>query len=116
MPSIVPAARVWPRRMRRALAVEYLKEVHGFDWEEKTLRNRNAAGHDPRPQYLGTIPYYTPERLDAFAEVAFTDESPVAETRRRARRAAEVYSAVPAQAGNALLVGHAKKEDHPTAA
>jgi hypothetical protein len=71
--------------MRRASARTYLKEVHDIDMEEKTLANRNARGLGPRPQYLGTIPYYTAETLDAWAETAFTDASPVAVTRRRAR-------------------------------
>jgi hypothetical protein len=73
----------WPRRMRRKMATRYLKEVHGIDMAEKTLRNRCAAGLDPRPEYLGTVPFYRPEVLDAFAETAFTPESPVTVTRRR---------------------------------
>jgi hypothetical protein len=62
----------------------------------KTLANRNAAGLEPRPEYLGTIPFYTAEKLDAWAATAFTAESPVAVTRRRhaelerARREQEV--------------------------
>jgi hypothetical protein len=60
-----------------------LKDVHGIEIQEKTLRNRNAAGLDPKPEYLGTIPFYRPEVLDAFAETAFTPESPVTVTRRR---------------------------------
>jgi hypothetical protein len=43
------------------------------------------SGFDPRPEYLGTIPFYRIETLDAFAETAFTPESPVAVTRRNAK-------------------------------
>jgi hypothetical protein len=83
MTDIVPAKTLWPRRMRRADAVRYLREVCGIPFEEKTLANRNAAGLAPRPEYLGTIPFYRPEVLDAFAATVFTSESPVAVTRRR---------------------------------
>ena len=69
--------------MRRAMASSYLRTVHGIDLEERTLRNRNAAGLAPAPEYLGTIPFYRIEVLDGFAETAFTPESPVAVTRRR---------------------------------
>jgi hypothetical protein len=74
------------RRLRRGEAAHYLQEVHGIPLSEKTLANRNAAGLEPRPEYLGTIPFYRPEALDAWAERAFTPESPVAVTRRRARQ------------------------------
>lgn len=67
----------------------YLDQEHGIEMTVKTLRNRNAAGRDPKPEYLGTIPYYTAEVLDAFAENAFTAESPVTVIRRRRRLAAE---------------------------
>jgi hypothetical protein len=73
----------WPRRLRRAEAARYLREVHGVPLSEKTLGNRNASGLEPRPEYLGTIPYYRPEALDAWAATAFTQESPVAVTRRK---------------------------------
>ena len=69
------------------MASRYLREVHGIDLEERTLRNRNAAGLRPKPEYLGTIPFYRIETLDEFAETAFTQESPVAVTRRRNARA-----------------------------
>jgi hypothetical protein len=75
--------RRWRRRLRRAAAAKYLNDVHGIPFTEKTLRNRNAAGLEPLPEYLGTIPFYQPARLDAFALTAFTPESPVAVTRRR---------------------------------
>jgi hypothetical protein len=64
--------------------VRHLKEVHGIEFEEKTLANRNAAGLEPLPEYLGTIPYYRVDKLDAWADTAFTSESPVAVTRRKA--------------------------------
>jgi len=54
-----------------------MREYHGIEMTEKTLRNRNAAGLDPKPEYFGTIPFYRPEVLDAFAKSAFTAESPV---------------------------------------
>jgi hypothetical protein len=72
-------------RMRRAEAAGYLREAHGVPFTERTLASRNAAGLDPKPEYLGTVPYYRKEVLDEFAAVAFTPESPVAVTRRRAR-------------------------------
>jgi hypothetical protein len=76
------------RRRRRQEAAQYLREVHGIPYTEKTLANRNAAGLGPRPEYLGTIPFYTEATLDAFARDAFTAESPVAVTRRKAKEAA----------------------------
>jgi hypothetical protein len=72
-------------RMRRAKAADYLQGVHGIPFTEATLASRNAAGLDPRPEYLGTTPYYRQEVLDEFAATAFTPESPVTATRRRAR-------------------------------
>jgi hypothetical protein len=71
------------RRLRRAEAAEYLRRVYGIPYSEKTLRNRNATGLEPLPEYLGTIPFYTLERLDTYADTAFTPESPVTVTRRR---------------------------------
>jgi hypothetical protein len=76
----------FPQRMRRNLAAQYLNEVHGIPFESKTLANRNAAGLDPKPEYLGTIPFYRDVVLDAYAETAFTPESPVAVTRRRIKQ------------------------------
>jgi hypothetical protein len=81
-------ARPRTRRLRRALAVVYLDEEHGITMTEKTLANRNASGLGPFPEYLGTIPFYLVEVLDAWAEEAFTPESPVAMTRRKAARIA----------------------------
>src|SRR5215472_2133359 len=89
-------------RLRRRAVPQYMREYHGIEMTEKTLRNRNAAGLDPKPEYLGTIPYYRPEVLDAFAESAFTAESPVTVTRRR-RQQAEV-------------AGQEDDEDEPDAA
>jgi hypothetical protein len=86
MSETAPAIR--PKRLRRPAAADYLKEVHGIDIEEKTLANRNSAGLGPKPEYLGTLPYYRVDELDAWAETAFTPESPVAVTRRQARAAA----------------------------
>jgi hypothetical protein len=85
--------KTWTRRMRRKIASEYLLEVHGLEFSEKALRNRNASGLPPKPEYLGAIPFYRPEVLDEFAERAFTPESPVTVLRRRDReqhRAQEV--------------------------
>ena len=76
----------FPRRMRRGPACQYLNEVHGIPMGPKTLANRNAAGLGPKPEYLGTIPFYRTEALDAFAATAFTTESPVAATRRRIKQ------------------------------
>jgi hypothetical protein len=71
------------KRLRRGAAAEYLNDRHGIPYTEKTLRNRNASGLEPLPEYLGTIPFYTLQRLDNFAATAFTPESPVTVTRRR---------------------------------
>jgi hypothetical protein len=76
------------QRLRRVAAAKYLNDVHGIPYTEKTLRNRNAAGLGPLPEYLGTIPFYAPRRLDDFAATAFTQESPVTATRRRHAEAA----------------------------
>jgi hypothetical protein len=84
MSDVTPTSVPRPRRLRRAKAVVYLDEVHGIEIEEKTLANRNAAGLGPKPEYFGTIPFYRTEVLDAWAESAFTSESPVAVTRRKA--------------------------------
>jgi hypothetical protein len=85
MSETAPASR--PKRLRRTKAVDYLEKEHGIRLEEKTLANRNAAGLGPRPEYLGTIPYYSTTTLDNWAADAFTSESPVAVTRRKARTA-----------------------------
>jgi hypothetical protein len=85
--TTAPAAPPLKRR-RRAEAAQYLREVHGIPYTEKTLANRNAAGLRPRPEYLGTIPFYTDPELDDFAATAFTAESPVAVTRRKAKETA----------------------------
>jgi hypothetical protein len=77
---ISPTAK---RRLRRPAAAQRLNEMHGIPMTSKTLANRNAAGLEPKPEYLGTIPFYTEEKLDAWAATAFTAESPVAVTRRR---------------------------------
>jgi hypothetical protein len=71
--------------MRRVEAAEYLQGVHGIPFTERTLASRNAAGLDPKPEYLGTVPYYRQGVLDEFAATAFLPESPVTGTRRRAR-------------------------------
>lgn len=84
MSELAPTNVSRPRRLRRAQAADYLREAHGIDIKEKTLANRNASGLGPFPEYLGTIPFYRPEVLDAWADTAFTDESPVTVTRRRA--------------------------------
>jgi hypothetical protein len=72
-----------PKR-RRAEAAQYLRDQHGIPYTDKTLANRAAAGLRPKPVYLGTIPYYTETELDDYAATAFTPESPVAVTRRKA--------------------------------
>jgi hypothetical protein len=90
MLTVAPVAATWPRRLRRNQAAQYLKEVHGIGLTPKTLQNRNAAGKDPRPEYLGTIPYYTPTTLDAFAASCFQPESPITVTRRRIAEAVRV--------------------------
>jgi hypothetical protein len=77
------------RRLRRPEAAQRLNDVHGIPMTPKTLANRNAAGLEPKPEYLGTIPFYTEEKLDAWAATAFTAESPVAVT-RRVRREQEI--------------------------
>ena len=74
--TILPHPRV--KRYRRTAAARYLREVHNIAFEPKTLANRNAAGLPPKPDYLGTVPFYREDVLDAFAETAFTSESPVA--------------------------------------
>jgi hypothetical protein len=76
----------YPLKMRRKRARDYLEEVHSIELTEKTLTNRASQGLPPKPVYLGTVPYYTQERLDQFAETAFTDESPVSVTRRRIKQ------------------------------
>src|SRR5215469_9787843 len=48
----------WQRRLRRAEAARYLREIHGVPFGEKPLANRNASGLEPEPEYLGTIPSY----------------------------------------------------------
>jgi hypothetical protein len=71
------------RKRRRSEAASYL-QAHGIPFTDKTLANRNAAGLRPRPVYLGTIPFYDQNELDDFIAGAFTAESPVAVTRRKA--------------------------------
>ena len=83
-PSSLATSDDWPPWMRRPRATQYLEVVYGIELHPKTLANRNAAGLGPRPEYLGTVPYYRREVLDEFAQTAFSSESPVT-TNRRAR-------------------------------
>lgn len=88
----------WPRRMRRAQAAEYLRDAHGLPVTEKTLSNRCASGLGPRPEYFGSIPFYRREVLDAWAQAAFTPESPVTVLRRRMRGRSAAVAAEPLDA------------------
>jgi hypothetical protein len=91
-----------PRRLRRAAAADYLQE-RGIPITEKTLANRNAGGLGPFPEYLGTIPFYRVDVLNAWLESAFTPESPVTVTRRKAAAQASVSPRRPTRRGTAQL-------------
>lgn len=61
-------------------ASRYLHEKYGIPIEEKTLRNRRAAGNNRGPacQYFGNKPLYDVLELDRWAqEDALQPESPV---------------------------------------
>jgi hypothetical protein len=85
---VVATVGGWPKRMKAPKFCDYMREVHGIDWEPKTLANRRAARLPPHCQYLGATPVYTPEEGDRFArEDAFTSESPHARAAQRRKAA-----------------------------
>jgi hypothetical protein len=68
------AQRKWPKRMRRRGAVVYLREEHGIERAEKTLRNRHALGTGPRCEYFGSWWYTRPLWLDEWVEAERRDQ------------------------------------------
>ena len=55
------------RRLRRAAASEYLKEVWGLDYAARTLAKLACIGGGPAMEYADRIPLYTEPSLDSFA-------------------------------------------------
>jgi hypothetical protein len=69
-----------PMRLDTTGAARYLREKHGIPIEEKTLRNRRAAGNKRGPacRYFGVKPLYDIPELDRWAqEDALQPENPV---------------------------------------
>jgi hypothetical protein len=54
--------------MRYSMTCNYLREVHGIDTVTKTIANRVCAGTGPEVEYLDTIPYCTPEKVDTWVK------------------------------------------------
>jgi hypothetical protein len=78
-----------PMRLDTAGAARYLREKHGIPIEEKTLRNRRAAGnhHGPACRYFGIKPLYDVSELNRWAqEDALQPENPVRRNMRLRER------------------------------
>jgi hypothetical protein len=56
------------RKLRRAAAAAYLKEIHGIDRTPGTLAKYAVVGGGPRYQLAGRIPLYPEIELDKWAE------------------------------------------------
>jgi hypothetical protein len=86
-----------PMRLDTAAAARYLRDKHGIPIEEKTLRNRRAAGkrRGPACRYFGVKPLYDVAELDRWAQKdALEPENPVRRNMRlrEASRARSVDS------------------------
>jgi hypothetical protein len=67
-PSIGTTSRHWPPRMRRAVASEYLLEVHGISLSAATLAKLACVSSTgPRFRLDGRFPLYDKAELDIFA-------------------------------------------------
>jgi hypothetical protein len=64
--STEPAQR--RQKFRRTEATAYLREKHGIDRAAKTLAKLASIGGGPFMTYIGRIPFYTPDALDAYAQ------------------------------------------------
>jgi hypothetical protein len=101
-----------PMRLDTAGAARYLREKHGIPIEEKTLRNRRAAGnhHGPACRYFGVRPLYDVPELDRWAqEDALQPENPVRRNMRlreaERTRSAGIAEVIPGTEGCSKLSG-----------
>jgi len=59
---------VWPLRLRRVQAAQYLTEVHGIPVQPATMAKWFCLNSDGPPAHLaGRIPLYPRDALDAWA-------------------------------------------------
>lgn len=58
---------VWPNRMRRREASQYLQEEHGVRLAHSTLAKLAVLGGGPAFRLDGRFPLYDRETLDAYA-------------------------------------------------
>jgi hypothetical protein len=65
--SIGDTPHNWPARMRRNVASEYLREVHGVSLSPATLAKLAVIGGGPRFRRDGRFPLYDPPELDTYA-------------------------------------------------
>ena len=56
------------RRLRRVEASAYLKETWGIDCANKTLAKLACVGGGPPMEYIGRVPTYPQDGLDAYAQ------------------------------------------------
>jgi hypothetical protein len=61
------ASRHWPARMRRKMASDYLREVHGVSLSPATLAKLAVVGGSPPFWKDGPFPIYGRPELDEFA-------------------------------------------------
>lgn len=61
-------SRKWPARMRRSVASEYLREVHGVQLSPATLAKLAVIGGGPAFRRDGRFPNYDQPVLDTYAE------------------------------------------------
>jgi hypothetical protein len=65
--SIGVTSRHWPARLRRSIASDYLREVHGVSLSPATLAKLAVIGGGPRFRRDGRFPLYDLPELDTYA-------------------------------------------------
>jgi hypothetical protein len=60
-------SQCWPQRMRRNIASEYLRHVHGVSLSAATLAKLAVLGGSPPFWKDGRFPVYGRDQLDEFA-------------------------------------------------
>ena len=65
--SIDTTSRHWPARMRRKMASDYLREVHGVSLSAATLAKLAVVGGGPSYRKDGPFPLYDQPVLDEYA-------------------------------------------------
>ena len=67
MPQPPHGRQAWPAWMRRPIASEYLRHVHGVAAAPSSLAKYAVQGSGPQFEKRGRYPVYSPAQLDAWA-------------------------------------------------